>query len=394
MAHISIRVSQDGLRREVHSGGDLPSLFYEFQTRDHAALPEFDGGDFALIAMLPIAMHGMVDLQTEFEVDSRLLDGLDHYQEVWHSWRPDIFKKKIKITTAGEYLRSPSPGLSSSAVVAFSSGLDSTFTLSRHVKKDAGRAIRNVQTAVMIHGFDMPLEADDGFETLAQNGLSICRELGVGFVTVKTNWRRIIQSWEMTFGVGLASVLHQFTKVHDVALIATEESYCNSAPVWGNSFWSDRFFSSSRLKIESDGGAYDRIERAQYISRHPGLVPYIRVCYAGPRTGENCGTCPKCVLTKLNFLAAGVAEPWPFPQGLSPELIQKMKIKNPWQEVFLEIILSKIENAPMVDDAIVCAVRQRLKRHRLYNNWKRVLPSLGLGRPALGANRSLNLHAR
>lgn len=394
MAHISIRVSQDGLRREVHSGGKLPSLFYEFQTRDHAVLPEFDGGDFALVAMLPIAMHGMIDLQTEFEVDSRLLDGLDHYQEVWHSWRPDIFKKKIKITAAGEYLRSPSPSLSSSAVVAFSSGLDSTFTLSRHVKKDAGRAIRNVQTAVMVHGFDMPLEANDGFETLAQNGLSICRELGVGFVTVKTNWRRIIQSWEMTFGVGLASVLHQFTKVHDVALIATEESYCNSAPVWGNSFWSDRFFSSSRLKIESDGGAYDRIERAQYIGRHPELVPYIRVCYAGPRTGENCGTCPKCVLTKLNFLAAGVAEPWPFPQGLSPELIQKMKIKNPWQEVFLEIILSKIENTPTVDDAIVCAVRQRLKRHRLCNNWKRVLPSLGLGRPAPDANRLPNLHTR
>lgn len=372
----------------------MPSLFYEFKTRDHAALPEFDGGDFALIAMLPIAMHGMIDLQTEFEVDSRLLDGLDHYQEVWHSWRPDIFKKKIKITPAGEYLRSQAPANSPSAVVAFSSGLDSTFTLSRHVKKDAGRPIRNVQTAVMVHGFDMPLEANDGFESLAQNGLSICRELGVDFVTVKTNWRRIIQSWEMTFGVGLASVLHQFTKVHDVALIATEESYCNSPPVWGNSFWSDRFFSSSRLKVESDGGAYDRIERAQYIRRHPRLVPYIRVCYAGPRTGENCGTCPKCVLTKLNFLAAGVAEPWPFPQGLSPKLIQEMKIKNPWQEVFLEIILSKIEKTPTVDDAIVCAVRQRLKRHRLRNNWKRLLPLLGLRRPALDANRLRNHHTR
>lgn len=393
MAHISIRVSQDGLRREVHSGGDLPALFYEFQPRDHAVPPEFDGGDFALIAMLPIAMHGMIDLHTEFEVDSALLDGLDHYQEVWHSWRPDIFKKKIKITTEGEVLRSPIPG-PSSTVVAFSSGLDSTFTLSRHVKKDAGRPIRDIQTAVMVHGFDMPLEASDGFETLAQNGLSICREHRVGLITVKTNWRRIIQSWEMTFGVGLASVLHQFTKAHDIALIATEESYRNSAPVWGNSFWSDRFFSSSKLKIESDGGAYDRIERARYISRHPELVPYIRVCYAGPRTGENCGTCPKCILTKLNFLAAGVAKPWPFPQGLSPELVQKMKIKNPWQEVFLEIILSKIENIPTVDDSIVCAVRQRLKRHRLRNNWKKILPSLGLGRPVPDGNRLLNLPTR
>jgi hypothetical protein len=370
MIRIRVDVSQDGLRREVHNSGNLPSLFYEIQPRGNAVVPAIDGGDFALLAMVPIAMHAMTDLHAEFEVDSVLLDGIEHYQEVWHSWRPDLFKKKIKISTEGEHVRSPALHSSSAAVAAFSSGLDSTFTLSRHLMKDAGRSVRNIQTATMVHGFDMPLEANDGFEALAQNGLAVCRDLGVDFVTVKTNWRRLIQNWEMTFGVGLASVLHQFSKSHDVALIATEESYENSPSVWGNSFWSDRFFSSSRLKIELDGGAYDRIERARYLSRHRQLIPFIHVCYAGPRTGHNCGTCPKCILTKLNFLAAGVAEPWPFPQGLTAELIDKMPIKNPWQETFLKIILASLEQNRAVDGTITRAVRSRLKRHRYRSYWK------------------------
>jgi hypothetical protein len=57
-------------------------------------------------------------------------------------------------------------------------------------------------------------------------------------------------------------------------------------------------------------------------------------------------------LTKLNFLAAGVAEPWPFPHGLTAEQIDKMPIKNPWQETFLKIILTKIENDPAIDASI------------------------------------------
>ena len=200
MTSLKVHVSSDGLRREIRSRGKLPEVFFEVSPRNGAPAPEFDSADFALIAMLPLAMRNMTDLHAEFEVDSLLLDGLDHFQEIWHSWRPDIFKKKIKITSEGEYFRSAIDTRPPNAVAAFSAGVDSTFTLSRHVKRDAGRAIRNVKTAVMVHGFDMPLDATDGFETLARNGSAICDELGVDLVTVKTNWRKVVRNWEETFG--------------------------------------------------------------------------------------------------------------------------------------------------------------------------------------------------
>jgi hypothetical protein len=379
MARLRLRISEDGLRREVLSGGTLPELFFEITPRAGATPPRFDGGEFALTAMLPIAMHHKADLHLDFEVDRTLLDGLDHYQEVWHSWRPDVYRKKIKIETSGETSRAPSAEPTSRTLAAFSAGLDSTFTLSRHARKEAGRAIRDVRTAVMVHGFDMPLDAVDGFETLAGQGAAICRDLGVDLVTVKTNCRQLIKNWEMTFGAGLASVLQQFSHDHDIALIATEESYQNSFPVWGNSFWNDRFFSSSKLKIESDGGAYDRIERARYLAKHRSLVPHLRVCWAGPRTGENCGVCTKCVLTKLNFVAAGVDEPWPFPQGLTAELVSSMPLRTPWQRQFLQIILSKLENSRSANGEIFEAVRRRLEapqpRRKSWRSPKAVLTS-------------------
>lgn len=360
MAGLKLRISEDGLHREVLSNGELPPLFFEITPRDGASPPAFDGGDFALIAMLPIAMYQMVDLHAEFELDSTLLDGLDHYQEVWHSWRPDIYKKKIQITSDSESSRANVSQETKRALVAFSAGIDSTFTLSRHAHKEAGRAIRDVATAVMVHGFDMPLDSADGFETMARHGTAICRDLGVDLVTVKTNWRSLVTNWEMTFGAGLASVLHQFSHRHDIALIATEESYQNCFPVWGNSFWSDRFFSSSKLKIESDGGAFDRIERASYIGQYRSLIPHLHVCWAGPRTGENCGVCPKCILTKLNFVAAGVPQPWPFPQPLTTRLISEMPLKTRWQRQFLELILAKMEKEPTANAEIVAAVMRRL----------------------------------
>lgn len=362
MLNLDVHVSEDGLRREVRSGGRLPNFFFEIQPRGNAVAPEFSGGDFALIAALPLAMHEKIDIRTNFEVDSQLLDGLDHYQEVWHSWRPDLFRKKVSIVPAAEYVRSPTGHRPPRTVAAFSAGVDSTFTMTRHARGEAGRAIRDVRTAVMIHGFDMPLDASSGFDALMRAGLATCDELGVPLVTVKTNWRQTLRDWEMMFGVGLAAVLHQFSAAHDLALVATEESYANSFPIWGNSFWTDRFFSSSAFKIESDGGAYDRIERIKYLKDYSRLIPNLRVCWAGPRTGENCGVCPKCTLAKLAFCAADIAEPWPFPQGLMPELVLAMPLKTRWQVIFLELLSKSLKSNSASDPRIVVAVDARLGR--------------------------------
>jgi hypothetical protein len=370
MARVRVQVSQDGLHREVTSEGLCSTLTYDISPRGAADPPPFRTSDFALIALLPIAMHKGEALEADFPVDSKLLDGLDHFQEVWRSWRPDIFRHRVEISAPEEATQPSQPHRPARAVAAFSGGIDSTFTIARHVHDRAGRTRKHIRTAVLVHGFDMPLDAQDGFDALARHANAITEALGVELVTVRTNWRKLTPNWEMTFGAGLAAVLHQFAAAHDVALIATEESYQNCFPVWGNSFWTDRFFSSSAFAIESDGGAYDRIERTELVGKYPQLVPHLRVCWAGPRTGENCGTCPKCTLSKLNLLAAGVPEPWPFPQGLTAANVHGMTIRTRWQIQFLELILARLEAQRDAAPDILAAVRERVARERMPAPWK------------------------
>lgn len=370
MARVSVHVSQDGLHREVASQELCPVLTYHFSPRGSAEPPPFHASDFALIALLPIAMHKGEGLEADFPVDSKLLDGLDHFQEVWRSWRPDIFRHRVDIRVSGEKVEETPRQRPATAVAAFSAGIDSTFMLARHVHDHAGRARKQIKTAALVHGFDMPLDAQQGFENLADHACAITETLGVDLVTVRTNWRQLTPDWEMTFGAGLVAILHQFAAAHDMGLIATEESYQNSFPVWGNSFWTDRFFSSSAFAIESDGGAFDRIERTELVGQYAQLVPHLRVCYAGPRTGENCGVCPKCTLTKLNLLAANAPQPWPFPQPLTAAQVRKMTIRTPWQFRFLELILSRLETRPRECADILAAVRERVARQRAPARWK------------------------
>ena len=360
MATLHVDVSADGLRREVRCNEITAPIWFEFGASTPP--PPLLHKDFALLALVPLAMHAGIDLEADFAVDATLLDGIEHYQEVWHLWRPDIFRKRVKITVAEERACPEPAQRTDAAVCAYSAGIDSTFTLVRHVLGAAGRASRNVRSAAMVHGFDMPLEAEDGFQSLYREGRAITEQFGVELFPVRTNWRGAVRNWEMTFAAGLAAVLHQFSGSHGIGLIATEESYANSIAVWGNSFWTDRFFSGAGFRIESDGGAFDRIERVRYIAQHPGVIPHLRVCWAGPRNGENCGVCPKCVLTKLNLVIAKVPEPWPFPQGLTYDLVRDMPIITPWQAKFLSIILAKLKESGGVDPGLIATVSERLSR--------------------------------
>jgi hypothetical protein len=358
---LDVRVSSDGLRREIVFSDGRPAIFFEHDPVLGTPPPARVSNDFALIAALPIAMRHGFGLRTAFPVDAVLLDGLAHFQEVWSRWRPDLFGSVVPVLPAEETLGRPALRRPPAAVAAFSSGVDSTFTLARHTKDLAGRGRRTIGRAVMVHGFDMPLDAVDGFRKLADAGRGTAEELGVPLHIVRTDWRSHIESWEMTFGVGLAAVLHIAGDGNDVGLIATEEAYQNAFPVWGNSFWSDRFFSGSSFRIESDGGAYDRIERLRLIAGFPSLVPGLRMCWAGPRTGDNCGLCPKCVLGKLGMLVAGVPEPWPFPQPLTVNQVRGMTLTTEWQRRFLRLMLARLDEDRSMPRDIRRAARSRLR---------------------------------
>ena len=63
------------------------------------------------------------------------------------------------------------------------------------------------------------------------------------------------------------------------------------------------FLSSTNTVVEIYGGSCDRLEKTEYVSRWPLVLPNLHVCTN--RSDENCGKCLKCNLTMTTLAAVG-----------------------------------------------------------------------------------------
>jgi hypothetical protein len=78
----------------------------------------------------------------------------------------------------------------------------------------------------------------------------------------------------------------------------------------------DPMFSTEDLVVHHDVPA-SRPDKVAWLARErPELLPYLKVCFHEDRR-DNCGRCPKCVLTMLSLEAAGAL---PLATGFPPEL--------------------------------------------------------------------------
>ena len=76
-----------------------------------------------------------------------------------------------------------------SALLALSGGLDSSFTLWRHVKQDAPPTAIDIRAGLFVHGFDIPLDDPDTFARAADKVAATLGSVGVSPLSVVTNAR-------------------------------------------------------------------------------------------------------------------------------------------------------------------------------------------------------------
>ena len=166
-------------------------------------LPDPDNGDHILLATLLYAMEKGSSLEIRGSVSSKLLDGVEHLQEIWNRWRPDRYKK-IDIHCQREQKRQPVAGeeglTRTSGLFAFSGGVDATFTLMRHFYGDAGRQTVKPKAALLIQGFDIPYTSDHDYAGAFQRAGRILEECpSVDVIGLRTNSRDLNQGLEPVF---------------------------------------------------------------------------------------------------------------------------------------------------------------------------------------------------
>ncbi len=321
--------------------------------------------DGYVLAVLLLALEHVDRIVVKGPVSARALRNVHILGEAWHSWRPDRYRPVEIIPEAvvseAECRAARDPHQPARAIAAFSGGVDGTFLALRHATGQLGRASYPLADVVLVQGFDVARQNTAAFEALLERTKPLTDSLDLRVHVVRTDIReQLAQDWEHSFGAQLACVLHQFSDRFEYGLIGSGEPYNRQLPVWGSTPATDYLLSGGAFDIVHEGAGYSRTEKVAVIAGNSVARRTLKVCWAGPDQGRNCGTCEKCVRTRLNFLAAGVPAPECFDTPFDPGSIPSLSVTSENQIVELESILEFVERDGL-NDAWVAMLRERVR---------------------------------
>lgn len=271
--------------------------------------------DAALLAVVMPAMANGLDIVIDgAPVSSALLANLTEAQRAWsdwQGWRP----VQIQASSAGTTTTSPP---SAGALAAYSGGVDSTYTLWRHLEGDAGHQRRRLDAAMFVSGFDIPL-GDPTLHAAIHRALPPIESRGVPVVVAETNIRDLHPDWQRYHGFALASMLTFAGGSQQAGLVAASDTYARPMLGWGSNPITDHLLSSDGLQIVHDG-CTDRVEKVRAIAEWPDALDALRFCWMGPAYDRNCGRCLKCI-TMAMILRTLELEPSCFDHPVSVDTI-------------------------------------------------------------------------
>jgi len=313
--------------------------------------PPLERFDAVAVALIFHAMRCRSDLHVAGPVSARLLENLEEFQRAWAKWRPDLYTP-VQVTAEVEVEAVASN--SRDAVLTYSGGVDANFSLVRHASGAAGRQGRTLKAAVLVHGFDIPLDKPEMFTVARLNAEEILGPFGVPLCQVVTDWRQVGTKWESEFGTGLVSCLCQFNGVASIGLIGSDEDYGSLVLPWGSNPVTNPFLSSEDFTVTTDGTGYSRCEKVALIATFPNVTDRLRVCWEHPTAeagkGGNCGQCEKCLRTKMNFLANRSSPGRSLSDGVTNSQIRGLRLRNEVQLAYLDDILRSADLHEVNDD--------------------------------------------
>ena len=329
------------VRLEIQGRGQ-EILSYRLPAEHEASLTE--SADPFVIGLVFVAMRRGVDLHMHGTVSPSLLRNLEEFQAAWHCWYPERYQRiEIQADTEREELIAPGEV----AAMMFSGGLDSCFTAWRHTQGLCGRRRRNLKSAVMAHGFDIPIDEHEVFERAAGNSRQLAASVGLELIPVTCNIRQFEDNWQMTHGTGLASCLHLLRKRFSVGLVAASHVYDRLRFPWGSNSVTDPLLSSASLAIVYDGGEVSRREKARAVAGWDEAMARLRICWEGEQKDRNCGKCLRCVGTAICFAAENKSLPTSIPISSLEAAIGGLNSKqlNPVAVTRLEELLEAARTA-------------------------------------------------
>ena len=342
-------------------------------------LPRDDDAEaFLIMALMPAMAEGR-SLIVEGAVSDQLLSNLAEFSAAWHNLDASKFKP-IEIHSS-ERLPNNLSQNRSTAVAAFSGGVDSLFTVWRHTQRLAGHRTQNIRYCAMIHGYDYLVNFTDAFQLAFDRASAALKTLDVPLQLLRTNFREVFpKNFALYQGAVLAACLQLFKGECSVGLVASTRPYNNFFMPWGTNPTTDPLLSTQGFEIQHDSAGVTRLEKVVAISGWQAGCDNLRVCLVAAFEGDaarlNCGKCQKCIRTILEFQTCGFPVPRAFAGPLTARQILNFRIHHSvlwyWRELLKNAVRKK--NPP----ALVLAIFMNLAISSLVWQVKRFLIWLGI----------------
>ncbi|MFA9478207.1 hypothetical protein ACERK3_07845 [Phycisphaerales bacterium AB-hyl4] len=317
-----------------------------------------------VVGTLFLAMRYADKLHVHGSVAPSLLKNLGWFQTTWTQWFPNAYHR-VDITA--DDVSEPTLGERQGAVAAFSGGVDSCFTLYQHHHRRHERDNHPPQAALMVHGFDIPIEDRDVFDRAVVGSRRIVESLGLPLLTAHTNFRQIVPAWEQSHGAALVMALMLFDEHFDVALLASSWTF-NEQGVrpWGSNVMTDKLLGSQSFGVIHDGSRYNRWDKMGALVQWQAFRDNLRVCWEGEQKDRNCCRCEKCVRNILLLRALGCRNLKCFPLELSDDALRRMNGLSKKDVETLEIAWHQIRDAG-VTESWVDTLAETIARNRRQN---------------------------
>jgi hypothetical protein len=273
-------------------------LWYRFDEKHEDWLsPRIDG--FAATALL-VAMYAGEDLTIRGPLSPKLAYGLHDYRNVFHSWKPNLFKM---VEIHFDQLEAVPQNIGQTGVAsAFSGGVDSFYTLWSHLTENQAIPTARITHGLFVHGLDLRLDDEANYRDAAQKYSDLYKGLGLELILASTNaylFSEFRINWIYFYGapmIGAALLMSQFLRRFYIP--SGYPSYTKLVPN-GISPLTDHLLNTESLDMIHHGAETSRFEKLAILVDWPVTYHHLRVCSDKKRLDvlQNCSSCHKCYRT-------------------------------------------------------------------------------------------------
>lgn len=333
-----------------------------------------------VVACLPFALWlGESRIQIDGALCPQLRDGLQAAMTVWSGWyrrcRPLAIEPALGWHAA--------PHASAARTASFlSGGVDGLSTL-RANRLDFPRGHpASISDALLLFGSNDFQYTVDGpvahrlaaFEALRERLEALGRSEHFSLIPIRANVRLLSPDYAcwtaIGFGAATMAAAHLFGARFNRVLFASDGDGIDPSP--GASHPGvDYRFSSTTVQVVHDQCLWTRSDKLALLTAWPAAMAVMQPCHyvEVPPNGQiNCGTCEKCVRTRLGLMGLGrLGDGAAFgPQEVTAQEVAAIPIFNRRKAALLAALLPALRQQGYAD--LARAVERKLRRSR----WERI----------------------